>query len=64
MATSDRMLRLWEVLELSGLSKPTVYRRMKDSDFPQPKAMGPRAVRWSEAEVRQWLSDRPTRGTT
>ena len=58
---SDRMLKIGEVLELAGLSKPSVYRRMKDSNFPQPKAMGPRAVRWSETEVRQWLSDRPTR---
>ena len=58
---SDRMLKIGEVLELSGLSKPSVYRRMKDSNFPQPKAMGPRAARWSETEVRQWLSERPTR---
>ena len=61
MEINDRMLKIGEVLELAGLSKPSVYRRMKDSNFPQPKAMGPRAVGWSETEVRQWLSDRPTK---
>ena len=64
METYDRMLKIGEVLELAGLSKPSVYRRMKDSDFPQPKAMGPRAVRWSEREVQQWLSERPARDAT
>ena len=59
MTANDRMLRLTEIVELTGLSKASVYRRMKDSNFPKPRAMGPRAVRWSAAAVESWLCERP-----
>ena len=57
--TRDRMLRLKDVVELTGLSKASVYRRMEDSDFPKPRNLGPRAVRWSAVEVDAWLEGRP-----
>lgn len=63
MNFSDGMLRISEVSELTGLSRPTIYRRMRDSDFPRPRQMGPRAVRWSESAVRHWLETRPEGGS-
>ena len=62
MIPSDRMLKLMEVMEITGLSATSVYRRIKDSRFPEAKSMGPRASRWSECEVLKWLSERPVRG--
>ena len=57
--TTDRMLRVSEVLELAALSRASLYRRMADSGFPKPRQMGPRAVRWIESEVIQWIDERP-----
>jgi prophage regulatory protein len=51
MDTNGRMLKIAEVEQLVGLSRPSVYRRMKDSSFPKSKRLGPRASRWSENEV-------------
>ena len=63
MDTNDQMLRIRQVQELVGLSRPSLYRRMRDSGFPRHRRMGPRASRWSEVEVRQWLSERPEGGS-
>ena len=62
MNGSAGMLRISEVSELTGLSRPSIYRRMNDSDFPRPRQLGPRAVRWSEEAVREWLEARPEGG--
>ena len=62
MDTNGRMLKIAEVEQLVGLFRPSVYRRMKDSSFPKPKRLGPRASRWSENEVVAWLESRPEGG--
>ncbi len=59
MAMVDRMLKSREVLELAAISRPTLYRRIKDAEFPKPKVVGPRALRWQESAVREWLANRP-----
>lgn len=53
-APADRLLKLDEVMSLTGLSRPTIYRFIKQRDFPQPYKPGGYASRWSEAEVRTW----------
>ena len=55
-----RILRLTEVLELTGLSKSTLYRRLEAGEFPQQAKLGgpsSRAVGWLENEVYAWIDD-------
>ena len=60
VTTSDnRLLRLREVLALCGLSRSTIYRKMREGSFPEPLKVGVRAVRWREAEIEDWLASRP-----
>ena len=54
-----RILRLPEVLEMTGLSKATVYRLMGAGTFPAPRQLGPRAVGWPEGLIAEWISARP-----
>ena len=56
MQKIDKLLRLPKVLELSGVSKSTVYARMKVGEFPQsvPIFKGGRAVGWSEDGISAW----------
>lgn len=42
---------------ITGLSKPTIWRRIGQGSFPQSVPIGARAVGWRIDEVRQWLDN-------
>lgn len=54
-----RILRRREVERLTGLSKASIYRKMRDGAFPLPLKLGARAVAWRADEVDDWLASRP-----
>lgn len=56
---SPRLLRLPKVMELTGLSKPTIYRMIEAGDFPRQWRLSPRTVGWLEQEVLDWITGRP-----
>lgn len=47
----NKILRKPSVLNRTGWSAPTLWRRVKDGSFPPPRQIGPRAVGWLESEV-------------
>jgi prophage regulatory protein len=51
---NDRLLRLAQVKEITGLSKGMVYRLVSEGKFPEPCKPGGIASRWVESEVRAW----------
>ena len=59
MTALDRMLRREEVQERTGLSRSAIYRMMREGDFPLPRRLGQRAVRWRERDLEAWLASRP-----
>ena len=52
------ILRLPAVLELTGLSRTTIWRMVKRGEFPQPVALGARARGWRASEVQEWMDSR------
>jgi prophage regulatory protein len=52
------ILRRKQVEARTGLSRSTIYARIKAGTFPAPVSLGPRAVGWIENDVQRWLSDR------
>lgn len=59
----DELIRLPEVKRLVGLSRTTIYRRVKDKTFPQPVPLSESEARgapigWSRAEVTAWVEKR------
>jgi prophage regulatory protein len=56
--TIGRVLRLPEVMQATGLSRSTIYDRMKDGGFPRPVRLGPNSVGWREGDVADWLASR------
>ena len=51
-----RAIRKPEVLQLTGMSSATMWRRIKDDGFPKPfKLGGGRAVAWLEKDISDWL---------
>ena len=55
----DRLLRRQEVEKITGLSRSSIYRKIKDGDFPRPIRVGPKAVRWKLSEINAWIESRP-----
>lgn len=58
----NRILRLREVMRLTGLSKTTIYRRYRDGTFPRPLKLGPQSVGWRRREILEWIESRPRSG--
>ena len=54
----DRILRLPEVAELLGVSKPTINRWFYAGEFPAPMKIGPRANGWKESTIQRWIDSR------
>lgn len=53
-----KLIRLPQVLELTGYSRATVYRLMNSGDFPLCVKLGARAVAWRYADVAAWIESR------
>lgn len=55
--SSDRLIRINEVVTKSGLAIPTIYRHMSEGRFPRQTRIG-RAAAWSEREIDAWITAR------
>lgn len=55
-----RLIRLKEVMELTGLARATIYKYMKKEKFPKSVSLGDRAVGWVLEEVESWVLERIT----
>ncbi len=56
--SGQRFVRLPEVMRMSGLSKPSVYRLMAEGEFPRPVKIGLRSVAWPKSDIDQWMAER------
>ena len=52
----DRLLRLPDVRERTGLSTPTIYRRQADGTFPKSVQIGANAVAWYESDINEFVA--------
>ncbi|RSY86055.1 AlpA family phage regulatory protein [Sphingomonas koreensis] len=51
----DRILRINTVLERTGLTRSTLYRKINDGTFPRQVAISRRCAGWRESAVNQWM---------
>lgn len=62
--SSDRVLRLKQVQEKTGLGRSTIYDRLNprsarfDNSFPRPFKIGLSAVGWLESGIDEWIAKR------
>lgn len=65
VSSYPKLLRLREVSERTGLSRATIYRYVKSADFPSPRKVGSRMVRWLSTDIDEWMqrsySQQPSR---
>ncbi|MDE0146115.1 MAG: AlpA family phage regulatory protein [Nitrospira sp.] len=55
----DVLLTRREVERRTGLSRSTLYRKMREGTFPVPLKVSERAVRWRESDIRAYVESRP-----
>jgi len=51
----DRIIRLATVLDRTGLSRSTLYRKMNSGSFPRSIAISTRCAGWRESAVNTWI---------
>jgi prophage regulatory protein len=53
-----RILRARQVRERTGLSRSTLYSKIKAGEFPASISLGDRAVGWCSNEIDDWIAAR------
>ena len=57
-AQPDALLLTSEVMELAGVSRSGIYRRMTAGTFPRPMKLGVQRVAWRRSDVQRWMAER------
>ncbi|MGR5118485.1 AlpA family transcriptional regulator [Vibrio astriarenae] len=53
-----RLIKLKEVISVTGLSRSSIYKFMDEKRFPQSISLGERSVAWVEEEVQDWIIEK------
>jgi predicted DNA-binding transcriptional regulator AlpA len=57
---SVRLLDKHDILEITRVSYPTIWARMRDGSFPRSRVLGGKSM-WRSDEVEAWLAALPVR---
>ena len=55
MTSTNRILRLGSVLERTGLSRSTLYRKIEQGSFPRQVRISERCIGWRDSDIERWL---------
>ena len=58
VSETDRFLRMPEVREATGLSRPQIYLLISKGEFPKQIKLGEKASAWLQSEIRSWMQSR------
>ncbi|WP_429151323.1 helix-turn-helix transcriptional regulator [Aeromonas veronii] len=53
-----KLIKLKEVIEMTTLSKATIYRLMSKGAFPRAAPLGARTVAWKQSDVIEWIDSK------
>ncbi|GAA0794590.1 helix-turn-helix transcriptional regulator [Marinobacterium sediminicola] len=51
----DRMMNINDVVNVTGISRATIYRQMEAGEFPQRVRISGGRVSWRESEIQEWI---------
>lgn len=54
---TDRIIRLRTVLDRTGLSRSTVYRKIAEGTFPSQIRISVHGAGWRESAINRWIAD-------
>jgi prophage regulatory protein len=56
--TEHQIIKLPSVINISGLSRTTIYSRIEKGTFPKQISLGERSVGWIKSEILEWINSR------
>lgn len=56
--TNIDYLDLHQVMEMTYLSRSTIYSHMDQGLFPRPLKFGGRKIKWKAEHIHKWINDR------
>ena len=59
MAEQMRLLSYRQVADLTGLSRATIWRRVRDGSLAAPLQISTNRVGWLARDIAEWLDSRP-----
>lgn len=57
MSNPERIIRLKTVLDRTGLSRSTLYRKIGEGTFPRQVPISIHGAGWHESAVNRWIAD-------
>jgi len=57
MREPNRIIRLKTVLARTGLSRSTIYRKIKEGTFPAQLKISTNGAGWRESDINRWVTD-------
>ncbi len=54
--SSDRLLRLPELVRTIGVSRATIYRYVDNGRLPPPVKLSTRCIAWRASEITAWMA--------
>ena len=64
MSNTERIIRLKTVLDRTGLSRSTIYRKIAEGTFPSQVKISIHGAGWHESAVSGWIADPAAYGRT
>lgn len=58
VADGEKLLNLQEVTEITGISRPSIYVRIRSGNFPTPLKVG-RNIKWRVSQIDEWIATLP-----
>jgi prophage regulatory protein len=56
MQEPDRILRIKTVMHRTGLSRSTLYRKIRDGSFPSQVKISVHGAGWRESDINRWVA--------
>ena len=57
MSNAERIIRLKTVLDRTGLSRSTIYRKIAEGTFPSQVKISIHGAGWHEPAINRWIAD-------
>jgi prophage regulatory protein len=57
MPEPEKILRMRTVLDRTGLSRSTIYRKMREGTFPRQVEISEHCRGWRESAINRWITD-------
>ncbi|MEC7819163.1 helix-turn-helix transcriptional regulator [Pelagerythrobacter aerophilus] len=57
MSNTERIIRLKTVLDRTGLSRSTIYRKIAEGTFPSQVKISIHGAGWHESAINRWISN-------